>query len=122
MRSQIPTAAQAENLKGQVVIKISMLALAHIGGIMTEGVAKCPVCGNEPEVRRLIICGTKVVRCVPCVTEMPPEIWNKYAASMEYTKCIVDMEHADSFDEEHVKWLYEETGKTKKAAIKALKM
>lgn len=46
-------------------------------------IAKCPVCGSEPEVRRLIVCGTKVIRCVQCVTEMPPEIWKKYAAAME---------------------------------------
>jgi hypothetical protein len=47
---------------------------------------------------------------------MPPEIWNKYAASMEYTKCIVEMGHAESFDNDHVKWLYQETGKAKTRA------
>lgn len=98
------------------MIKISALPMAHIGGIMTDGIAKCPVCGGVPEVRRLLICETKVVRCVPCVTEMPPEIWNKYAASMEYTKCIVEMGHAESFDNDHVKWLYQETGKAKTRA------
>lgn len=64
------------------MIKISALALAHIGGIMTEGIPKCPECGNEVEVRRLLICGTKVVRCVPCVTEMQPDNWKRYCAAM----------------------------------------
>jgi len=57
-------------------------------------IAKCPMCGSEPEVRRLIVCGTKVVRCVQCVTEMPPEIWKKYAAAMELAKAEVAASNA----------------------------
>lgn len=57
-------------------------------------IAECPVCGKEPEVRKLIICGTKVVRCVQCVTEMPPEIWKKYAAAMEHAKATIELENA----------------------------
>jgi hypothetical protein len=86
---------------------------------MTDGIPKCPICGNDPEVRKLLICGTKVVRCVHCVTEMPPEIWKRFAAAVEYTKCIVEMEHADCFDKEHASWLYEEAGRAKAQAKEA---
>lgn len=57
-------------------------------------IAKCPVCGSDPEVRRLIICGTKVVRCVQCVTEMPPTIWKKYVAAMEHAQAAFELENA----------------------------
>lgn len=80
------------------MIKFSALALAHIGGIMTEGIPKCPRCGNEPEVRRLLICGTKVVRCVPCAIEMPPDAWKQYCAAMDLAKWNLALRRASEND------------------------
>lgn len=65
---------------------------------MTEGITKCPVCGNEPEVRRLLVCGTKVVRCVPCVTEMPPNIWQQYCAAMDLARWNLALRQAGEND------------------------
>jgi ribosomal protein L37AE/L43A len=53
---------------------------------MTDGIPNCPECGNEVEVRRLLICGTKVIRCVHCLTEMQPDNWNRYCAAMNLRK------------------------------------
>ena len=39
---QIPTLAETQSFQRQIVIKISALPMAHIGGIMTDGIAKCP--------------------------------------------------------------------------------